>query len=270
MSGFAADIEKIKKINSELKKANRKLWFYEKSFNYTKQKILFNMPQFIGSLRNIENELEEEISICQQYEENLESIVVLYRKYENEILLNNAPKSENESAEDDLVLGWLRTIIDNLKPDGEINELWIGFDFFDFLYSLFGTAGDIGIRDDIGTIGIIGLLLGEIEGVVDVAEHFLDMIHKFYLVIIKSYAEAIGQGFESYDRYYQDGNLSGTDIGLIGIESAIAGLYMMISELAEGFISEKTTGLSDDEISAFIEEACEKAAEMIADYIQEH
>lgn len=270
MDGFVADVENIKKVNSEFKKINRKLWFYERNFDYTKRKILSNLPQFIENLKNIGNELEEEIGACHQYAGNLKSIAVLYQKSENNVLAKIFPKSQNESEEDNLALGWLRTIIDNLKPDGETNGPWLGYDFFDFLYSLFGTAGEIGTRDDIGTIGIIGLLLGEIEGVVDVAEHFLEKIHKFYLVIVKSYAEAIGQGLESSDKYSKDGHLSGTDIGLIGIETAVAGLYTMISELMEGFVSEKTTGISDDEISAFIEDACEEAAERIANYFRGH
>ena len=174
MDGFVADVENIKKVNSEFKKINRKLWFYERNFDYTKRKILSNLPQFIENLKNIGNELEEEIGACHQYAGNLKSIAVLYQKSENNVLAKIFPKSQNESEEDNLALGWLRTIIDNLKPDGETNGPWLGHDFFDFLYSLFGTAGEIGTRDDIGTIGggltIVFRFEDELKQLTDLAE----------------------------------------------------------------------------------------------------
>ncbi len=75
----------------------------------------------------------------------------------------------------------------------------------------------------------------------------------FYSTIAKSYLSAFSQGFTSYEKYSADGVWDLGDTGKTGIEFGVTGLYSMLNSLSFGLISEKTTGVSAEEISTGIE-----------------
>lgn len=148
--------------------------------------------------------------------------------------------------------------------------LGIASGIFGLISSAFGTADTIN-SDNIGTAGVIGEILGGGKNVVDIwggvekLKHIGDTATNittkeglysplsFYSTIAKGYISAFSQGFTSYEKYAADGVWDVDDTAKTGVEFAVSGLYSMINSLSFGLISEKTTGITADNVSESLE-----------------
>ncbi len=159
----------------------------------------------------------------------------------------------------------------SISNQKKVEKLGLVGDIFGLVSSAFNTADKINNTEGIGTAGIIGEVLNGGNNIVDiwsdieVLKHMGDTTTNitttdglyspltFYSTIAKSYLSAFSQGFTSYEKYSADGVWDLGDTGKTGIEFGVTGLYSMLNSLSFGLISEKTTGVSAEEISTGIE-----------------
>lgn len=89
----------------------------------------------------------------------------------------------------------------------------------------------------------------------------------FYTTIAKSYLDTFAQGFSSYEKYYADGAWDLGDTARTGIEASVAGLYSMANSLSFGLVSDKTIGVSAEDVSNFFENGAKNIGENAGKYI---
>lgn len=162
----------------------------------------------------------------------------------------------------------------------KVEGLGLGGNILGLISSIFGIADTIDNTENPDAAGVIGQLFGVGDDAVDIWESCKELQNvgdasssgiytplKLYTSIAKSYLEAIGQGFSSYDKYSADGSWDLGDTAATGIESSVSGLYAMASALTFGLVSEGTTGVSADDISSFLENSCGDIGTRAGNYI---
>lgn len=145
---------------------------------------------------------------------------------------------------------------------------------------LCGAVDTINNTDNIGTAGVIGKILGVGDNVVDIGVDIEKMKNigksvdtrvysptMCYTTIAKSYLSAISQGFTSYDKYSADGVWDLKDTAATGLEASVSGLGTMIDTLTFGLVSERTTGISSEEVSECFSKLANNAGTRAGNYI---
>lgn len=173
----------------------------------------------------------------------------------------------------------------SLSNQEKVAELRVVAGTFGLISSIFGAADIIGNTENIGTAGITSEILEGGSNVVDIWGGIEKLKHvgdtatnittrdgvysplSFYTTIAKGYISSIAQGFSSYEKYSADGKWDLGDTGATGIESAVSGLYSMIQSLTFGLVSDKTTGVSSEEISAGLENWASDIGDRAGNYI---
>ena len=144
-----------------------------------------------------------------------------------------------------------------------------------------GIVDTIKNDESIGTAGIIGEVIGGGESIVDIWSDVKKMKNigsttsngglysptLFYSTIAKGYISASSQGFKSYEKYIEDGAWDLNDSGRSAVEIGMSGLYSRADVLTFGLISDKTTGVTADDISNGLETWASNVRKGVGDYI---
>lgn len=161
-------------------------------------------------------------------------------------------------------------------------------DLYGLASKVFGAADNINNAGRIGPAGIIGEILGGGGSLVDIWSDVVKISHigdkaanittktglysplSFYTTIAKSYTDAIAQAFKSYDKYTADGKFDLGDIANTGMDLSIKGLYSMVDSLSFGLLSEKTTGVSAEQVAQVYKNFGQTIGNNAGNYILSH
>lgn len=174
----------------------------------------------------------------------------------------------------------------SLKNQRSVAGLEITGGFLGLFSSIFGMADYISNTEDIGPAGIMGEILGGGDDVVDIWSGAEKLKHmgdtatnittknglysplSFYSAIAKGYLSAASQGFKSYEKYATDGSWDSNDAAKTGVEFGVSGLYSMVDALTFGLLSDKTTGITSDDISGFLENWAADIGKQAGNYLR--
>ncbi len=148
-------------------------------------------------------------------------------------------------------LGFIGSLIDTLTVDGKtVDEMWnsfqeMGRDLLDTIgdgYELFFDPDKSGIYGKVGST----------------------------VILAQTAFSFIGESISSWQEYYADGEWDMGDTGALMIDSSISGLAALIEGVTFGLVSEDTTGISADDISNGIKDACDGWVDRVVDYFEDN